>query len=249
MKNINKIIPVSLSVFTMCYFLGSASSLAMDKDENDLIEGLGLGKGLSGLKTPKKSNPNKNPQTEPKKEISYEFDVTLHRYQDNKRACTYFSKLANLSCSGVSISNSNNNSIFGVDSSLEHMDEFLRAQVKKYGKPGWNRNHLATDLFVVVNDTTQDEKKCIVGSLLVDVIDDSVFEFSVSPSNLHLNGRKKANFMSSAETDQEINQIISQKGYAPIDQGKLRPVFDNDNHGDRLALDTISVSPLKVRAA
>lgn len=234
------LLPTALITLSLIY---PAYAMNSGDDVDELIEGLNEGKGLN-LKTPKKGKPpkkNKSPQSEPKKSKAYKFDVTLHRYQQKKKACTYFSKDAVLTCSGVSLSNSED-PIFGEGSSLSHMDDFLWAQVQKYKTPGWSCNHLAADLFVVVNDKTQEEQRCITGSLLVEAQGDGPYEFSISPSNLHLNGRKKANFMSSQETDEGIKTLMEQKGYLPIYQGKegFQQIFDDNNHGDRLALDTIS---------
>jgi hypothetical protein len=145
-----------------------AFSMNSDDDVDDLIDGLNEGKGIN-LKTPKKEKQSKAPQSEPKKPKTYKFDVTLHRYQEKERACTYFSKDAVLACSDVHISDLND-PIFGEDSSLSHMDDFLWAQVQKYKTPGWSCNHLATDLFVVVNDKTQEKKRCITGSLLAEAL-------------------------------------------------------------------------------
>jgi hypothetical protein len=125
------------------------------------------------------------------------------------------------------------------------MDDFLVQQVKTSGTDGWKRNHLAANLFAVVYDTQKEQQRRIEGSLLAEEtnIEDSLFyDFSISPENKGLNGRKIANFVSSQVLAEGVSQFINSKGYLPIYQSTLRPIVDNDNHGDRLALDTVSTN-------
>lgn len=180
----------------------------------------------------------KEPHSEPRASKSYDFDVKLIRTHDKKQAGIYFSKAATLKCSEVVVSTHDNPDIFGENSHLKAMDDFLVKQVDVDGpKTGWRRNHLAANLFVIVNDIRTEQPKCLEGSILTG--EDIFYDFSVSPENKNLNGRRVADFASSEVLAEEVSEFVKSKNYMPITASNLRPIFDKDNHGDRLALDTI----------
>jgi len=174
------------------------------------------------------------------------FNVNLHRYINTAQlAGCYFARKAKLGCSSVPVSNPDMVEVFGDQSPLGAVDSFLQAQVTRYGGEGWKRNHLAVSVFVIVNDKQKDKKRRIEGTLLVEESGEKEsvsHDFSVSPGDKALNGRKKADFMSSNSEDKVILGVIDGYGYLPLSRSSLRPLTDQDNHGDRLALDTISTN-------
>jgi len=166
--------------------------------------------------------------------------IELGRHIEQTKVGLCFAKSAQLKCSGIVISTPTDPSIFGENSPLKHMDNFLFKQVEMDGTSGWSRNHLTTNLFVIVDDKAKDEKRCIEGSILAENVEDIPgYEFSISPANKNMNIRKIANFVSS-ELKETLSKHVNDAGYLPIYQSRLRPVFDKEsNHGDRLALDTL----------
>lgn len=233
------------SIISLLLTLGIASaSYAMD-DEIEKLNTKLASHHISPPSTPtnEKRIP-KTPQSDPRP-VKHTFDIELRRYVDKTHTGVYFSKAAKLKCSDVVISDQADPNIFGDTSSLKLMDEFLCKQVNVSGTDGWKRNHLAVNLFAVVDDKTEDRKRCIEGSVLaeeVQVGNNIVYDFSVSPGNGSLNGRRMANFVSSDVLAATVSEFITSNGYVPIYQSKLRPLFDNDNHGDRLAVDTASAN-------
>ena len=251
-----KILSYSNSKF-LCYIIlfnifylifSSLPIMSSDEEVDDLVnkvvdlKGLGKKTSRSVPSTPEdKHKPTKDPQSEPRVPKKYEFDVNLLRYHDKKKAGVYFSKTATLKCSGVDVSFSNNDGIFGDNSHLKAMDDFLIKQVQVGGTDGWKRNHLSANLFVIVYDTRSDTSQCIEGSLLAEesAVEHYVsYDFSVSPENKGMGSKKYADFASS-EVVEEVSAVVKSKNYVPIIKSTLRPILDKNNHGDSLALDTI----------
>lgn len=118
---------------------------------------------------------------------------------------------------------------------LKDMDLFLQSRDLK-----WKRNHLCADLFALVYDTRDESYKVLDGSLLTQKNNDAnggvFFDFDLRPNNQNLGGYKLADFVSSSFS--EISAT-----YEFVDKDALRPITDLDNHGDRLALDTINTNP------
>ena len=125
----------------------------------------------------------------------------------------------------------------GHSSRLDHMDQFLKCD-------GWKRNHLSADMFVLVYDSTDDEKKVIEGTILArkEAVPDNEFTFAVRPNNTVVPGYKFADFVSSPVTSIET-MGENAASYEFIDNSSLKTVTDDGNHGDRLALDTIKTNP------
>lgn len=116
---------------------------------------------------------------------------------------------------------------------LKDMDDFLISAK-------WIINHLCADLFALVFDTRDESYKVLEGTLLTqkntEAKKKAFFDFDLRPNNQQLGGYKLVDFVSSS-----FNQ--TSETYEFVDKNDLRPVTDTDNHGDRLALDTIKTHP------
>lgn len=163
-------------------------------------------------------------------------DFNISRQQNRG---LYFSEEATLKFSNVVINYKNQHD------HLKAVDDFLVEEVKANKKNGWSKNHLAADLFVVVNDTRTEIQKCIKGTLLAEEsgeVGSLFYDFSINPDNKNINNKAFANFVSS-EVKGDVLQFVKDRNYVPITKSTLRPIFDKEsNHGDRLACDTISTN-------
>lgn len=131
---------------------------------------------------------------------------------------------------------------------LNDMDLFL--QQRTPGVPHkddvtWKRNHLCTDLFALVYDTTDDQAKVLDGTILANKESDNEYTFAIRAGNLGITGYKTADFVSSSVRPVEIAAMgTNAVNYEIIDSGVLNPVTDRQGtHGDRLALDTVKTNP------
>lgn len=123
---------------------------------------------------------------------------------------------------------------------LDDMDHFLQTQVSNK----WKRNHLCADLFALVYDTSDDKTKVLDGTLLARKESDGEYTFAIRAGNAGIFGYKAADFVSSSVTPGDMAAMgANAANYEIIDSLALRPVTDNGNHGDRLALDTIKTNP------
>ena len=246
LRNINRFfINFLLFAFIILIFSDLSTAISSSDDENSLSSS--TRKKLTSKKS--KNVANASSDTEINSDDKINFDIKLCRYINKDERGIYFSKVAKLKCSNVIISSPKNLCIFGQNSPLKRMDDFLDKQVKLDKKVeinsqnGWKRNHLTTNLFVIVDDKIEDVRRCIEGSILAEEITlgkNTVYDFSVIPENKNLNGRKIADFVSSKVSEEKLSKFIDKNGYIPMYKSKSRPIFDINNHGDRLAIDTVS---------
>lgn len=185
----------------------------------------------------------------PKFEVSLERHVDGPTSQGKKVAARYFSKTASLRCGGITITGPEAKENFGEEAAahLEDVGHFL--EVYK----NWHSNHLTASLFAVVNDKREDKIRQIEGSLLVERIEgehkaeeipSASYDFSVLPGNKGISkSKRKVNFSSQevpAETP--FSKLIDERGYLSVSKGQLRPITPTNNHGDQLALDTVTTN-------
>lgn len=206
-------------------FITSAIAVAASEDGVDEIQ-----EGVQGLAVSAPPPP-------------LEFDVGIRRdVAGTKSAGTYFSNDATLKhhledddyadvAMGINAS---------LSTRLDHLDEFLVNQGT------WSRNHLSASVFVLVYDTRDETSKLLEGLILAQwnpAI--SAYDFMVRPSVHDLVGDHKcADFVSSKIPDDSMVGLGDNRGsYTFIHKNSLRPIGDDNNHGDRLALDTISMNP------
>ncbi len=85
--------------------------------------------------------------------------------------------------------------------------------------------------------------RVLEGTLLVEDFsqeEDTFYEFSVTPNNLGIGSRKFSDFVSSSVSEESVVELGVTKKYKFLSQSSVRPLADDNNHGDRLALDSLA---------
>jgi len=129
------------------------------------------------------------------------------------------------------------------DSGLYHLatvETLLNTHRVAFGNTALRRNHLIANCYVSVFNTTTENRQIIEGTLYARKVADagepggsSEIEWLMRPNNAGTAGFEKANFMSSSPTGP-----VDAGGCLSLSKADVRPLGDDDNHGDRLALDT-----------
>lgn len=126
---------------------------------------------------------------------------------------------------------------------LEAVENLLNIHKVTFG--ALRRNHLIANSYVAIYNTTTENREIIEGTLYARKIADagepggsSEIEWLMRPNNAGTAGYEKANFMSSSPTGP-----VDAGGCLPLSRADVRPLSDDDNHGDRLALDTFKNNP------
>jgi hypothetical protein len=162
------------------------------------------------------------------------FKVNLVRMKEKDVSCRYFSSQATLLSKDATIHSpewfQNENSL----NLLPIADELLL-------KTGWNTNHLFCNLFVNVFDTTKDEEKLLEGTLSAKKLLKAEEEVFYKYSTNSVGNSRIIDFVSSPVSDL-VEKYCDEKKIYPLSQKDIRPLQDQNNHGDRLALDTVSTN-------
>ena len=160
------------------------------------------------------------------------FKANLVRMKEDEVSCRYFSSQATLLSNGFTI---HSPEWFQAENSLNLLpmaDELLL-------KGGWNTNHLFCNLFVSVFDTINDEERFLEGTLSAEKLltdrDKAFYQYSTKP----VGESRIIDFVSSPVSD-PISEFCEENKIYALSQKDIRPLQDKNNHGDRLALDTVS---------